>query len=140
MTRALLACGLIVVAIVVARVLERRRPAAPTQPENRELPAQLDRADFAGGDKAVLVVVFSSATCDTCAAAISKAKVVESAEVAYDEVPWQSRRDLHDRYAIDVVPATLVADDQGVVRSSFIGNPSATDLWAAVAAARGPTS
>jgi hypothetical protein len=90
-----------------------------------------------GLDRQLLVVVFTSATCDTCAAATAKARVVESADVAYDEVPWQTRRDLHDRYAIDVVPATLVADASGVVRSSFIGNPSATDLWAAVAAARG---
>jgi len=134
--RALIAAVLIVSALVVARVLDRRRSAAPTQPQSWELPAQLDRADFDGQEKQLLVVVFTSATCDTCAAATAKARVVESGDVAYDEIPWQTRRDLHDRYAIEVVPATLVVDGAGVVRSSFIGNPSATDLWAAVAGAR----
>jgi hypothetical protein len=31
----------------------------------------------------------------------------------------------------------VVADAEGVVRTSFTGPPSATDLWAAVATVRG---
>ena len=38
----------------------------------------------------------------------------------------------------DAVPTIVVADEQGVVRASFVGPPSATDLWAAVAKARDP--
>jgi hypothetical protein len=33
----------------------------------------------------------------------------------------------------------LVADAAGVVRASFVGPPSAADLWAAVAALREPS-
>jgi hypothetical protein len=44
---------------------------------------------------------------------------------------------LHDRYAIDSVPMILVTDRDGVVRRSFVGPVSATDLEAAVTGARG---
>src|SRR6185437_6209877 len=40
--------------------------------------------------------------------------------------------ELHRRYRIDAVPITVVADRAGVVRASFVGPASATDLWAAV--------
>lgn len=134
--RLLLAAALVVVALAVAWFLERRRqalgPEAPTQPSGFVLPAQLDRADFTSPDKPKLVVVFTSATCTTCAEAVAKARVLESPSVAYDEVPWQSRKDLHDRYGIEVVPATLVADADGVVTATFIGRPPATDLWSAL--------
>jgi hypothetical protein len=133
--RLLLAAALVAVALVVAWWLERRRalPDAPTQPRNFTLPAQLDRADFADPAKEKLVVVFTSATCDSCAETVAKAQAVESPTVAYDEIPWQTRKDLHDRYGIEVVPATLVADGDGVVTATFIGRPPATDLWSAVA-------
>jgi hypothetical protein len=137
MERALVAAALVAIAVAVAYLLQRRRPDAPARDERLSLPAQLDRTDFFGPERPWLVAVFTSATCDSCAAATVKARVVESDTVAYDEVPWQTRRDLHDRYGIDTVPAILVADADGVVRSSFIGTPTATDLWAAVAEARG---
>jgi len=35
------------------------------------------------------------------------------------------------------VPIVVIADLDGVVRKSFVGPMSATDLWAAVAEARG---
>lgn len=137
MERALLAAVLLVVAVAIAYVLERRRPDAPARDERYSVPGQLDRRDFAGADRPWLVAVFTSATCDSCAAAVAKAEVLASPTVAYEEIPWQARRDLHDRYGIDVVPAILMADEEGVVRSSFIGTPSATDLWAALAEVRG---
>ena len=141
MARFGIALALIVVVVIVAQLIERRRrPAAPTQPMGWTLPAQLDRADFAGQDKPWLVVVFSSATCDTCAGVIDKARVVACDDIAFDEVPWQDHRDVHDRYGIEVVPATLVAGRDGVVRASFVGDVTATDLWAAVAEARAPGS
>jgi hypothetical protein len=52
------------------------------------------------------------------------------------EVEISARRDLHQRYSIDAVPIIVLADAEGVVRASFVGPPSATDLWAAVAEAR----
>ena len=52
------------------------------------------------------------------------------------EVEAGARPELHRRYRIEAVPITVVADRAGVVRASFIGPASATDLWAAVADAR----
>jgi hypothetical protein len=136
--RLLLAAVLLTAAVAVAWFLERRRKAggyeAPTQPTGFTLPGQLDRSDFRLPDSPTLVVVFTSATCDSCAETVMKAKALEGPSVAYEEVPWQTRRDLHDRYGIEVVPATLIADAQGVVTASFIGRPPATDLWNALGA------
>jgi hypothetical protein len=138
--RVVIAVVLIAVAAAVALVLERRKPAPPPQPRAYEVPTQLDRADFAGGDQPWLVAVFTSETCDSCAKVLPKARVLASDDVAVTEIPYQSRKDLHKRYAIDVVPLLVVADREGVVQASFIGNMSATDLWAAVAEAREPGS
>jgi hypothetical protein len=131
----LIAGGLVTLAGAIALLLRRRRPQPPTQPR-WSVPTLLDRADFAGTDRPWLVVVFTSATCDSCTQATAKASVLESPDVAYQEVPWQTDKDLHARYSVDVVPMTLLADDEGVVRASFIGAPNAADLWAAVAEAR----
>ncbi|CAA9272204.1 MAG: hypothetical protein AVDCRST_MAG10-3350 [uncultured Acidimicrobiales bacterium] len=135
MERFLLAAAVVVVAVIVAVLLERRRPEAPTQ-GSWTVPAQLDRADFARPDAPWLVAVFTSATCDSCAQAVERAKVLASGAVAVDEAEVKARPDLHRRYHIDAVPIVVVADAEGVVRSSFTGPPSATDLWAAVAAVR----
>lgn len=135
MERVLLAAVVVVVAVVVAAVLERRRPEAPTQ-GGWAVPAQLDRADFARPDAPWLVAVFTSATCDSCAKALEQAKVMASASVAVDEAEVTARPDLHRRYHIDAVPIIVVADAEGVVRTSFTGPPTATDLWAAVAGVR----
>ena len=131
----MLAAVVVIVAVVVAAVLERRRPEAPTQ-GNWAVPAQLDRADFARPDAPWLVAVFTSATCDSCAKAVEHAKVMASESVAVDEAEVKARPDLHRRYHIDAVPIIVVADADGVVRTSFTGPPSATDLWAAVAGVR----
>lgn len=136
MERALLVVALVVLALVVAAVVRRRQPDAPIGSRDWEVPAQLDRADFAEPSKPWLVAVFTSNTCDSCESATAKAAVVAGANVAYQVVPWQDRKDLHERYGVEVVPMILVADVEGVVQRSFIGVPSATDLWAAVAEAR----
>ena len=135
MERLLLAGVVVVVAVVVALVMERRRPEAPTQ-GSWAVPAQLDRADFTRPDAPWLVAVFTSATCDSCAKAVEQARVMASTEVAVEEVEVKARPDLHRRYHIDAVPIIVVADGEGVVRASFHGPPSATDLWAAVAGVR----
>jgi hypothetical protein len=133
--RVLIAAALVVVAAAVAFVLNRRRPQAPTQ-GRVPVPAQLDRADFPDADKPWLLVVWTSTTCESCARATAKASVLRSDTVGYVEVPWQGRRDLHDRYGIEDVPLLVLADDEGVVRASFVGAPEFGDLVTAVAAAR----
>ncbi len=135
MERVVLAAVVVLVAIVVAVVMDRRRPEAPTQ-GNWAVPAQLDRADFTRPDAEWLVAVFTSATCDSCAKAVERAKVLASDAVAVEEVEVKGRPDLHRRYHIDAVPIIVVADQEGVVRTSFTGPPSAIDLWAAVAGVR----
>jgi hypothetical protein len=136
--RLVVAAAIVIVALVFAVVARRRRrPDAPTQPPGRA-PAQLDRHDFTRPDAPWLVAVFTSATCDVCADVVSKATVLASDDVAVTDIEWQTNKDLHARYAIDGVPLTVIADAAGVVRRSFAGPVTATDLWAAVADARQP--
>lgn len=136
MERLVLALAVMAVAAVVAEVVRRRRGAdAPTQPR-RELPAQLDRADFDG--TGWLVAVFTSDTCSSCTDVVRKAEVVRCDEVAVAVASFQARRDVHERYGIDAVPSLVIADPDGVVHDGFVGPVTATDLWAAVANARHP--
>jgi hypothetical protein len=138
MERLLLALAIVVVAAVVALVARaRRRPDAPTQ-ARYETPRQLDRADFPHPDADWLLVVFTSATCHTCADVVAKAAVVDSSAVRFVEVEYGAQQDLHRRYAIDAVPTLVLADRDGVVRSAHLGRITATDLWAAVAEVREP--
>jgi hypothetical protein len=129
----------LVVALVIGAALRRRRTVdAPTQPVF-SAPAQ-SIADFVDARAPWLVAVFSSASCDACSDVIRKAKVLECSEVAVVEVEYSASVALHRKYHVDAVPIAVVADQAGVVRASFIGPMSATDLWAAVAEARHPGS
>jgi len=138
--RVLLAVGLVVVAGGVASILRRRLATdVPTQVVYLA-PTQLDRTDFAGPDMPWLVALFTSADCSTCALVRSKAAVLASDDVVVDDVEVTARPALHKRYRVEAVPIVVVADREGVVRASFIGPVSATDLWAAVAEVREPGS
>jgi hypothetical protein len=143
MTQVIIAVAVLAVALVVGAVLRSRRTIdAPTQPVFAA-PAQVDRADFVALDAAAaaapwLVAVFSSATCQTCADTVRKADVLACADVAVVNVEHPSHLELHRKYRIDAVPIVVVADRDGVVRASFVGPTTATDLWAAVAEARQP--
>ncbi len=139
MERLLVAAVVVAIAAVVAVLVERRRPQPPTQGQ-WPVPTQLDRTDFERPDAAWLVVVFSSATCDSCADAVAKSRALASDAVVVEEVEATARADIHRRYSIQAVPTVVVADAEGVVKASFVGPPSATDLWAAVAEARRPAS
>lgn len=142
MTDILLAAGITVVVVVVALVMRRRqRIDAPTQ-RTFAVPSQIDRRDFLSDTNRPdwLVVVFTSSTCHVCADVWDKVQVLASGEVAVFRADYESRRDLHLRYGIEAVPATLVCDVEGVVRDRILGPVSATDLWAAVARVRDATS
>jgi hypothetical protein len=140
MTQFVVAAVLLVVAIVVAAVLRRRGTTdAPTQGD-WEVPRQLDRDDFARPEASWLVAVFTSAGCESCADVTRKAEVLACAAVAVDVAEVTARPDVHRRYRIDAVPLVVVADTAGVVRASFHGPVTATDLWAAVAEVRAPGS
>ena len=135
-TRLVIAAVLVVIAAAAAWWLERRAPEPPTG-SRAHAPAQLDRSDFPRPDVPWLVVLFSSRTCDSCAAMAEKVTVLDSDVVATCEVEYAEERALHDRYHIDAVPLVVVADGDGVVRRVFFGSTTATDLWAALADLRG---
>ncbi len=127
------------VAVAVATVVQHRtRPDAPAQGPSWTVPAQLDRADFDRPAAPWLVAVFSSATCLACQATWDKAALLGSDAVAVQKLEAVADRALHQRYGVDAVPMVLVADDRGVVQRSFVGEPTATDLWAALAELRQP--
>lgn len=135
----------LVVVVIVAGVaaslgvLSRRRRDAPTQPAY-SVPTQLDRADFVQPSTPWLVAVFTSATCTTCADVEAKARVLESQSVAVHIAEYGAQRALHERYNIDAVPTLLLVDSDGVVRQSFLGAVTATDLWAALSRVRSSAS
>ena len=138
MERIVVAAVIVAVVGAVAFVLDRRQVRnidAPTQ-GTWPVPTQVDRRDFDRPDTPWLVAVFSSSTCDSCAAVLSRAAVLESENVAVQEVESVARRDLHDRYGVEAVPTVVVADAEGVVQASFVGVPPAAELWAAVAEVR----
>ena len=122
----------------VALVMERRRRRdAPSQGRG-VVPAQLDRADFPRPDAPWLVVLFTSAACESCEGLYDKAAPLASDDVVVAEVQFPTDRALHERYQIDAAPLTRVADAQGIVHASILGAFNATDLWTAVAALRAP--
>jgi hypothetical protein len=131
--------ALLVVAVIVAFVLERRRreTAAPIR-DSYPVPRQLHRQDFPQPAAPWLVALFSSSTCDSCASMREKVLALASSEVAVCDIEFSQARELHERYGISGVPMVLVADADGVVRRSFVGPATATDLWAAVAEVREP--
>lgn len=131
--------------MAAAAVLQRRTAAraapAPTGGAGT-VPAGVLRADFPRPDAPWLVVLFSSNGCESCRGTWTKVEALGSDAVAVVDVAWQTGGALHRRYGIEAVPTVLVVDAEGEVRVSFVGPPSARDLWAAVADARehGPTS
>ena len=128
------------VAAGIAWFVQRRTSPAPETGASWNVPPLVDRDDFDRPDAPWLVIVFSSQTCTACQGTAAKAALLESDVVAVQEVDHLERRDLHQRYGIDAVPMVLVADAAGTVRADFIGEPTATDLWAAVAELRDPGS
>ncbi|MCU1503305.1 MAG: hypothetical protein JWM12_2659 [Ilumatobacteraceae bacterium] len=137
MAQLLIGLLVVVVAVAIGLVLRRRQIIdVPTQPVF-DAPAQLDRSDFpTSADAPWMVAVFTSATCASCADVLRKARVLQSTQVAVVDVEYTADRDLHAKYHIDGVPILVIADRLGVVRRSFVGPVTATDLWAAVAEAR----
>ncbi len=131
LVRLVVALVLVAVAVGVATVLRRRRPDPPSAPSYRA-PIQLDRDDFADPDSPGLLVMFGSSTCDSCRGAWD---VVQS--VARDGLPVQ-RLDveqdaaIHQRYRIDGVPTTVLADHDGVVHATWFGPLDRDELIAAI--------
>ena len=140
MERALLVVALVAVAVAVALVARRRRPDPPTQPSWTVPVAARPRRLRRAGTRPGSWPCSRRPPCTSCRRAVAAAGPLATGDVAVQEVEVGTRKDLHDRYGIDAVPTIVVADAGGVVRASFVGPPTATDLWAAVAEARDPGS
>lgn len=140
MERLIVVAVVAAVAVIVAVVIQRRQPPAAPARTGYNVPGQLHRPDFDRPGADWLVTVFTSATCSTCAGVWDKVRVLESGAVAVQEVEVGTHRELHDRYRIDGVPTTVIADREGIVRASFLGPATATDIWAALAEVREPGS
>ena len=134
--RIVLAAVLVLAAIAVATLLERRRRTAPPPIGRSIVPVQVDRADFPRPDAPWLVLAWTSSACESCRDLAAKLAPLESADVAVVEVEYQAARLLHERYRIEAAPITMVVDADGVTRASFAGAFDAAELWAAVAALR----
>ena len=128
------------VAGAIAWYLQRRTSPEPERGSSWTVPDLVNRSDFERPDAPWLVVLFSSSTCLACRGTAAKAALLESEVVAFQEIDHVGQKDLHDRYGIDAVPMLLLVDLVGSVRRSFVGEPSATDLWAAMAELREPGS
>ncbi len=128
------AMALVAAALVVAGLVERRRGDPPTQPRDWPVPAQLDPADV-DSPTPITLVLFSSATCATCAQVRAGALAATGPDVGFVEAEHGSRRDLHGRYGIEAVPTLLVVDADGVVRASRLGPLTPDDVRDALAEA-----
>ena len=141
MDRFLLVLVLAAVAVAIALVVRRRPPDAPTPARAQyRAPARLEREDFERPEAPWLVAVFTSSTCGSCDEVWSKAVVLDSDQVAVQQIEVSRDPDLHRRYGVDAVPIIAIAAADGTVSSSFVGPVSSTHLWAAVAELRAPGS
>ena len=134
MEKVLIAIAVMAVGLVVAMIIRRRTESGPAQGKSWTVPVQLHRADFVLPELPTLIVVFSSATCESCAATWAKVQAHGGGGVAVQDVTYQRDKALHDRYDIDAVPTVVIADSEGVVVASFIGEPSDEDLQKALEA------
>lgn len=135
MLSVLIVAGVALVALGVGWYMQQQKPDAPP-PTSHTVPDQLDRSDFTRPDAPWLVAVFTSETCATCAKVWEAAQLVDTDDVAVQNIEVSVDKTLHDRYAITAVPMVAVVDSVGVTRRSFLGPPTAADLWAALAELR----
>jgi hypothetical protein len=131
------------IAFVVRRQGAGRQPTTATGaegPDRYPVPTLVSREDFPEPESPWLVAVFTSSTCDSCARTWASASQLAGGPVAVAEVTVQDHPEVHERYRIEAVPIIVVADADGVVRASFVGPPTASDLWGTVAELREPGS
>ena len=129
----------IVLLLIAVFLFASRRKETNVQVTNYELPTYIDITDIKSNSKDFFVIIFSSENCDGCKIVLEKAKVLESNSVAVEEISYQTTqgKKLHLKYQIEAVPSLLIVDKHGNVIKTYMGNVTATDLWAAVAQARG---
>ena len=92
------------------------------------VPGHLSREDFGFLKEPWLVVIFSSASCETCKPVVTESMKLTSLGIAIQEITAETNRDLHEKYDIDAVPMLLLVDKFGVVRSSHLGPDNFDDV------------
>ena len=107
---------------------------------DQEAPSTVEVADFTAERFEVLVVVFSSATCDGCHGVLARASVLMSEQVVVVECEHGESPKLHRKYGITAVPTTVLVTPDGHVARDFVGDVTSTHLWGAVAEIRSPGS
>ncbi len=139
MDRLLVAVAIAAVAALIAFAVRHHRSTAPPAQVSRDVPSQLDRADFEHPEADWLVAVFTSATCDACAEVAGAARDLAADDVAVVEVGYQTDRRTHERYRIAAVPMVVIADREGVVRAGRLGPVGSAELAADLTTARSAT-
>jgi hypothetical protein len=137
MLRIAIGVVLLVVALIVAIGLERRRRVGAPIRDAYPVPRQLYRSDFPEPDAPWLVALFSSSTCDSCGAMRERVRALGTTDVTVCDLEFNVERAIHERYEISGVPMVLIADAEGVVRESFVGPATAGELRDALRRARG---
>lgn len=135
--RVLLVVGIVIAAVIAAWALERNRasrsaPVTTAAP----IPGQVDRNDFARPGADWLLVMFSSAACESCSAMADRIAPLAAPDLAVDDVDFAERPALHEKYGIEAVPVVGLFDSVGVAHARFVGPTPAAELWSAIARAR----
>jgi len=120
MTTLIIMAVVAAVAAVAAAIAGRRRGPSPVAAMG-EPPSQLRRDDFRAPDAPWLMVVFSAATCSSCAQVWAEVSALDSPFLATQNVEVAADAELHRRYKIESVPLTVLADEHGRVAKGFFG-------------------
>jgi len=120
MATVFLVLGAVMVALIVSTLARRHASPAETGSDHH-IPDHLDGTDFNNSDGRRMLVVFSSNKCDTCAVVVESAMQLDFPWLMVEVVDIESRERLHNKYDIDAVPITLLADTSGHVVKSFLG-------------------
>lgn len=136
MERLVIAGALVVVALIVAWVLERRRDDTPFSVRRGEVPTRVRPSDVGLADGPA-IVVFTEASCQSCQSAIRLVRGPAGAEFPVADVEYGQDTALHQKFGIDTVPTTVVVDADGVVVGGWTGKVDPGELAAALAAVKG---
>ena len=136
MDRLIIAAVLVALAVVVAYILDRRRPDAPFSVLRGAVPTRVRPQDV-GLEPAPAIVVFTEASCQSCQGAIQVVRGPAGAGLPVADIEFGVDRSLHERYEIDTVPATVVVDADGVVHGGWTGKVDVGELAQALLAAQG---
>lgn len=132
MERLVIAVVLVVVAIGVAFVAQRRRGSVFAAVQRSELPPAVDLVAV-GVSRGPAFVVFTEETCRTCAAALGVVRGPAGAGLHVAEVPFGAAQELHRLHGIDTVPTTVVTDADGQVIDGWVGRVDLSGLAVALA-------